>query len=674
MAINIDDTIRRKAIKILEDEQTELVGAYDKQAVRGVSPGMESDFIPETSELAQGRTEKRIVKDSKGRYSEKKVFVEQRFHDEALVDEKETRFKEDAETLQEVCRAYDNEIIRLNNKIDAKKLQIVQESTAAIALGCSTASVGIATTSLLTFNEEAEFVKIYTKMAGPGYDPGVDNPFEPDATVQLNESYAGFGYQNVRENKEILIGAGSVGSGATTGIRTDGSGSFIGNVSLMNSTLIAHSNAGAGANASSCHTARDNISAAYNEIIALRKERDSYRNKLNIIKKKKSDKELSHWGYQNTKNEVNVRRNQNASVIDAINELDGTDPIQEPGLVLHFDATNNSSYFGSGNTWYDISNDDYDDNGTFSRPTYSGTQPVFVEDEFDSDHNYFFFDGTHITSANCTHVDFEIDKTHFGDPKTVTVEMLVQLTRESGNSDDMMFGWFNYGIWLKSIGDDKPALGFSLPGSNNVAQSLYGLSREKVEELSLLNDKPLAEREFDAYPANWNHYVFVMNRFKAKTQGDTDVNAQLFENKIYINGVEQELEEIIPVTSPQSANARRGMAFAVDRVGSDFEVINNHNPGSSWDAEHSYNDPIHGNATAVIAGRIASRRVGRDTSDMESTTQTIAGMNVTTSGTLSKAINLAEMEVSMVRIYNKELTQAEITANYDEVKGRFGLI
>ena len=284
MAINIDDTTRRKAIKILEDEQTQLDGAYDKQAIKG-SKGMESDFIPETSELTK-RKEKRITKNSRGRYSEREVTVGERYYDEALVDEKETQFKQDAETLQEVCRAYDNEIIRLNNKIDAKKLQIVQESTAAIALGCSTASVGITTTSLLTFNEEAEFVKIYTKMAGPGYDPGVDNPFEPDATVQLNESYAGFGYQNKRENKEILIGAGSVGSGATTGIRTDGSGSFIGNVSLMNSTLIAHQNAGAGVNALSCHTARDNISTAYNEIIALRRERDSYRNKLNIIKKK----------------------------------------------------------------------------------------------------------------------------------------------------------------------------------------------------------------------------------------------------------------------------------------------------------------------------------------------------------------------------------------------------
>ena len=664
MAINIDDTTKRKALKILEDEQTQLDGAYDKQAIKG-SRGMESDFIPETAELAQ-RREKRIAKDSDGTYSEQEVTIGQRYYDEALVDEKETEFKEDAETLQEVCRAFDNEIIRLNNEIDAKKLQIVNLSQAAVAGGCTTkhsSYVGLGTIAA-TINEEAEFVKIYTKMAGPGYDPGTDNPFEPDATVQLNESYAGFGYQNVREKKEVLIG-----SGAATGIRTDGSGSNIGSAFFIGNAGDAYIHgplfSGDISDAGDCHSTGDAQQTLYDEIIALRAERDSYRNKLNIIKKKKSDKELSHWGYQNTKNEVNIRRNQNVSVIDAINELDGTDPIQEPGLVLHFDATNNSSYFGSGNTWYDISNDDYDDNGTLARDDRT---PNFVEDEFDSDHNYFFFDGTNTGSANCTHVDFEIDKSHFGDPETVTVEMLVQLTRESGNSDDMIFGWYNYGIWLKSIGDDKPALGFSLPtDGTHTPVSLYGLSREKVEELGLLNDKPLAEREFDAYPANWNHYVFVMNRFVATGHYDDDINSQLFENKIYINGVKQELEDIIPLGST-SATIRKRMSFAVGPVGMGqypLESVNENYGSGNWDAEHSYSS----NSNAAIAGRIASRRVGRDGTN--GTSEIIGGVQYTSDETIE---NLAEMEVSMVRIYNKELTQAEITANYDEVKGRFGLI
>ena len=134
MAINIDDTTKRKALKILENEQTQLDGAYNKQAIKG-SPGMESEFLPETSELTK-RKEKRVSKDSKGRYSEREVTVKEKYYDETVVDEKETEFKENAETLQEVCRAFDNEIIRLNNEINAKKLQIVNLSVAAVAGGC----------------------------------------------------------------------------------------------------------------------------------------------------------------------------------------------------------------------------------------------------------------------------------------------------------------------------------------------------------------------------------------------------------------------------------------------------------------------------------------------------------------------------------------------------------
>ena len=60
MAINIDDTTRRKSNQNLEDEQTQLDGAYDKQAIKG-SKGMESDFIPETSELTK-RKEKELLR------------------------------------------------------------------------------------------------------------------------------------------------------------------------------------------------------------------------------------------------------------------------------------------------------------------------------------------------------------------------------------------------------------------------------------------------------------------------------------------------------------------------------------------------------------------------------------------------------------------------------------
>lgn len=619
MAINIDDTTRKKAIKILEDEQNQLNGAYDKQAVRGVSPGMESEFIPETSSLAQKRTEKRIVKDSKGRYTQEEVVVEQKFYDEALVDEKETQFKEDAETLQEVCRAYDNEIIRLNNEIDAKKLQIVNSTSTAASIGCSLASVGIGTTTLLTFNNEVEFVKIYTKMAGPGYDPGTDNPFEPDATVQLNESYAGFGYQNVRENKEILIGSGA---GTTTGIRTDGSGSFIGDASLVDSLKAQHEASNpllSSEDADTCVTIGDNISAAYSEILVLRKERDSYRNKLNIIKKNKSDKELSHWGYQNTKNEVNIRRNKNASVIDAINELDGADTVQEPGLVYYLDAANNSSYFGSGDSWYDISESGEDaDNEADLYPSGNSPNPndlEFFEDQFNVLRNHFKFNKNNTSDSG--YLNFKVSNNLITDStQIVTVEMLSQLTlpevsTANNGGGEVIFAWGDrYSIWTgkNSTGTEPIHLGFT--SDPHTQRDLYGLTSAQVNNLGLVNTDELNERIHNVDPANWAHYVFVFNK------------EDYTKNKIYINGVSQTLQQI-----------------------TDSTVVDNNSPITS-----DLNFNINLAQDNFAYGAVASLRP-------------VPNSNYRTS-----------MELALMRIYNKELTQAEITANYDQVKGRFNLV
>ena len=122
MAINIDDSLKRRAINILNNEQNQLDGSFDKQSIPGKSPGMESEHIKETSFLT--REEVQVTQNADGTWSQTKIENKNKYYDEGVVDDKEKEFKENAETLQEVCRAYDNEIIRLNGLINAKKLQI----------------------------------------------------------------------------------------------------------------------------------------------------------------------------------------------------------------------------------------------------------------------------------------------------------------------------------------------------------------------------------------------------------------------------------------------------------------------------------------------------------------------------------------------------------------------
>jgi len=666
MAINIDDTIKRKAIKILEDEQTQLNGAYDKQAVKG-SRGMESEFIPETSSLAQRRTEKRIVKDSRGRYTQEEVVVEQKFYDESVVDEKEKQFEDDAKTLQEVAKAYDEEMNRLNGLINDIKVEIVDLSSIASQINCwpgvavsTGGSVNIAKSfrQETIVNNDVERTKIYPKMAGPGYDPGTENPFDPDTVVSVESTYAGYGYENIRDNNEYFI---KTTSGITsTGKESDGSGSNIGNGQFElgdlptdhDSIIVAgpsgydypgpgvdvHPNYFVSLGGSyesgdsyydpnisdakdKCASIAQQIEDKYEQIITIRKERDSYRKKLNQIKKSKSEKELSHWGYQNTKNEVNVRRNKNSGAILAVNQLDSEDAGVEAGLCFYLDASSNSSYYGSGNIWYDISESGQDaDNEAdiFNAGLLdNGGENLFVEDPINSEVNHFALNDAATASEDYNDaITFKIysgttDDSSAGlitdSTEVVTVEMVAQLLIDESLDKPLgfnMFGWETYGIWTGRLTPGyPPALGF-----RGALFDLYGLTSDQVENLGINNSAQ--ERQFDVLPSSWRHYTFVMPN--GSVLGDAAIERQ----KIYINTVSQSLSQIPGYHVPFTGT----MNFNIEADG--------------------------GNKFAK--GAIAARRSNFFDEKMP-------------------------MEIGLFRVYNKELTQEEININFEEVRSRFNL-
>ena len=218
----IDDALRRQGIDILEAEQVELDGAFEKQSTESAPTALEFDKIEQTDD---------------GTWTQSKYTPKETFYDENIIPEKEREIKNKADVLQRLCREVDNKVMNFNSQINAKKQLIVNLSTEATNGNCNP---GIALSSLVagspgevgyttsfitntTINNDVEFVKTYDKMAGPGYDPGATNPFDPDRTVILNSSYSGYGYQNVRDNKEIRNT-----SNVATGVNTDGSGSNIG--------------------------------------------------------------------------------------------------------------------------------------------------------------------------------------------------------------------------------------------------------------------------------------------------------------------------------------------------------------------------------------------------------------------------------------------------------------
>lgn len=162
--------------------------------------------------------------------------------------------------------------------------------------------------------------------------------------------------------------------------------------------------------------------------------------------------------------------------------------IVDNGLVLHLDAGNPRSYPTSGTSLKDIAGN--------TNLTISGTS------SFSSSNNgYIILDS----------VDDYIDFTAPNLGNTVSVELWCRTTNIDGK---MFFGWLRYDVFCSG-----GAIGY-----NTAASDVYGLTSTQVTNLGLLN--------------NWKQYVFIMR---------TDVSYT--NNKIYINGANQPLSQILATES-----------------------------------------------------------------------------------------------------------------------------
>ena len=216
--------------------------------------------------------------------------------------------------LQEFCAAVDGKILGILTQIDDKKREIVTLSLqAGTHINCAS-SQGVGFTCV-NMQEEVEYISIYNKMAGPDVDYGVENPFEPDNTSALTQPYVGYGRSNVGET--LVYSLVDLPTTDVTGFKTDGSGAGIntfGRLDLSGSGSPA-------SGGSNCSTLKGNIDTLYNEIIDLRAEITTLRGDLNIVKDKKSEKELMNWGCKNTSRDVEKRQTANSGIISSTTNL-----------------------------------------------------------------------------------------------------------------------------------------------------------------------------------------------------------------------------------------------------------------------------------------------------------------------------------------------------------------
>lgn len=141
---------------------------------------------------------------------------------------------------------------------------------------------------------------------------------------------------------------------------------------------------------------------------------------------------------------------------------------------------------------------------------YQATGPVYFPEES----GFLRFNGIGNTGS---YIDFS---SPIGNTTTVTVEAWVRL--KSNYSGGMIFGWDQYNIYCPS----------GMIGFNTNNSDLYGISAATVNSLNLVE--------------NWVHYVFEMK------------SGSVISNKIYINGNEQTLYQLIATPNVVKTNFNSG--------------------------------------------------------------------------------------------------------------------
>lgn len=371
----MDESLRNRTLKIFEDDQKQLDGAFDSQSDVKAVGIVSSTTVTENDD----GTYKKVVKEEN---------AEDLYYDGAVVGKVENQIKEDAETLQAFCKDFDDQFITINAQINAKKNQMISLATEASERNCwpgiayTALTIGSGNRPLVTITsdfsnpytiiEDRTAMEIYKPMAGPDVNYGAENPFEPTSLVTLTSANSGFGHENLRDNgrlepenaareveaSDYNVGGNNPGSPPGNEYLTNfQSSSTLGSgrtdISTTNSDhdgprIVApapginyswwYAGVGVGTadggdavltdmtgdvGRSRCVGIANSISTLISEIKVLRQQRDDIINLTNYnkIKDKKMEKELQNWGANNVRAEQTKRKTVNSEVISIINTL-----------------------------------------------------------------------------------------------------------------------------------------------------------------------------------------------------------------------------------------------------------------------------------------------------------------------------------------------------------------
>ena len=305
----------RGAIEILQREQIQIGLATSPQTNVNIPPTI---------------TKINAYSNESGKWVADEVIEENPAKDENVVNLIYDQIENDAIVLREFCATVDNKILQFNAQINTLKDQIVTLSTEAINRNCwpgiakSTADPGF--TSFFGVNTnylyDQENIRRYIDMEGPSPNYGALNPFTT-TTFALSSTLVGYGYSNSKSDD----GGSSAGTArfdiSTTQSdhlsRTFQSAEWTyDGVGVSPATITSLTGTGG---ADRCIAIANSITSLLGQIVPIRVQRDALRSDLNIIKTKKTEKDLQNWGINNHKRQIDDRKTSNNSIITAIQNL-----------------------------------------------------------------------------------------------------------------------------------------------------------------------------------------------------------------------------------------------------------------------------------------------------------------------------------------------------------------
>jgi hypothetical protein len=315
----------RGAIEILQREQTQIGLATSPQTNVNISPTI---------------TKINAYSNESGKWVADEVIEENPAKDENVVNQTYDQIENDAIVLREFCATVDNKILQFNAQINTLKDQIVTLSTEAINRNCwpgiakSTLSTGITTSFGANTNYlyDQENISRYIDMEGPSPNYGSLNPFT-STTSALSSTLVGYGYTNSKSDDGGSSSAGTARFDISTTQSNHLSRTF--NATGINTTAIwnwTYDGVGVSPGATNttltgttgadrCIAIANSITSLQSQIVSIRVQRDALRSDLNIIKTKKTEKDLQNWGINNHKRQVDDRKTSNNSIITAIQNL-----------------------------------------------------------------------------------------------------------------------------------------------------------------------------------------------------------------------------------------------------------------------------------------------------------------------------------------------------------------